>query len=166
MTLVLGLDPGTAITGYGLVHEVDGQLEAIDYGVIRTPAKTPLAERLQTIFHDLTILIEKYKPGAAAVEKIFFSANAKTAMSVGHARGVQLLALVEAGLSIAEYTPNEIKQATVGYGGADKYQVQQMVTALLNLSEIPRPDDAADALAVAICHINTSRFYSLIDPRY
>ncbi|MBN1286277.1 MAG: crossover junction endodeoxyribonuclease RuvC [Anaerolineae bacterium] len=166
MTLVLGLDPGTAITGYGLVREVDGQLETVDYGVIRTPADMPLPQRLQTIFHDLTALIQTHKPQSAAVEKVFFSSNAKTAMSVGHARGVQLLALAEAGLSIAEYTPNEVKQATVGYGGADKYQMQQMVAALLNLEDIPRPDDAADALAVAICHINTSHFQSLIDTGY
>ncbi len=163
MALVLGIDPGTAITGFGLVHEAAGRLEALDYGVIRTAAKTPLPERLQQIYHALGELIAAHRPEAAGVEKVFFSANAKTAMSVGHARGVVLLALAEAGLSIAEYAPNEIKQALVGYGGADKYQMQQMVTALLELSEPPRPDDAADALAVAICHINTSHFHRLID---
>ena len=163
MTLVLGIDPGTAITSYGFVREVGGELEAVEYGVIRTPAKTPLPERLQIIYHDLGALIATYQPAAAGVEKVFFSANAKTAMSVGHARGVVLLALVEAGLPIGEYTPNEIKQATAGYGGADKYQMQQMVTALLGLDTVPRPDDAADALAVAICHINTSHFQRLID---
>jgi crossover junction endodeoxyribonuclease RuvC len=162
MTLVLGLDPGTAITGYGLVRETAGELEAVDYGVIRTPAKMPLPQRLQEIYHALRHLVETHRPDAAGVESVFFGVNVKTAMSVGHARGVTLLALAEAGVSIAEYTPNAVKQALVGYGGADKHQMQVMVTALLNLDEVPRPDDAADALAVAICHINTSRFQSLI----
>jgi crossover junction endodeoxyribonuclease RuvC len=162
MTLVLGLDPGTAITGYGLVRETAGELEAVDYGVIRTPAKMPLPQRLQEIYHALRHLVETHRPDAAGVESVFFGVNVKTAMSVGHARGVTLLALAEAGVSIAEYAPNAVKQALVGYGGADKHQMQAMVTALLNLDEIPRPDDAADALAVAICHINTARFQSLI----
>lgn len=162
-TLVLGLDPGTAITGYGLVREVDGGLQAVDYGVITTPARTPLPARLQQLYHELTALIDRRTPDSAAVESLFFSANVKTAMAVGHARGVVLLALAEAGLSIAEYKPNEVKQAVAGYGGADKFQMQQMVAALLDLDALPQPDDAADALAVAICHLNTSHFQRLID---
>ncbi len=160
---VLGLDPGTAITGYGLVREVPGGLQAVDYGVITTPARTPLPARLQQLYRELTALIARHRPASAAVEVLFFSANAKTAMAVGHARGVALLALANAGVPIAEYKPAEVKQAVAGYGGADKHQMQLMVAALLGLDAAPQPDDAADALAVAICHINTSHFQRLID---
>jgi crossover junction endodeoxyribonuclease RuvC len=162
-TLVLGLDPGTATTGFGLVREVAGDLQAVDYGVITTPARTPLPQRLQHIYRRLSDLIASHRPGSAAVESLFFSANVKTAMSVGQARGVALLALADAGLSIAEYAPNEVKRAITGYGAADKHQMQQMICALLSLDHLPRPDDAADALAVAICHINTAHFQRLID---
>lgn len=161
--LVLGLDPGIAITGYGLVRESAGALCAVDYGVITTPARTPLPERLQQLYRQLAALIAAHRPDSAAVESLFFSANVKTAMAVGQARGVALLALAEAGLPLAEYKPTEVKQAVAGFGGADKTQMQQMVTALLDLDAVPQPDDAADALAVAICHINTSHFQRLID---
>jgi crossover junction endodeoxyribonuclease RuvC len=161
----LGIDPGTAITGWGIVDlELGGQdLKMVACGVITTPAKTPLPERLKTIYQDLNRVIETYQPDTSAIEALFFSRNAKTALSVGHGRGVAMLALANANLPIAEYKPLEIKQAIAGYGGADKGQIQRMVKLLLNLSEIPRPDDAADALAVAICHLHSVRLKSLMD---
>jgi len=156
--LSLGIDPGTAIVGYGLVREHnDGSLEAITYGAIRTPAKTPMPERLQTIHNSLNDLIEKYEPDRAAVEELFFSRNVTTAITVAQARGVILLTLQNAELPIAEYKPNMIKQSISGYGGADKPQVQEMVRLLLGLEKIPRPDDAADGLAVAITDIHSHR---------
>ena len=161
--LVLGLDPGLAITGYGLV-EGDGQeLTSIIHGVIRTPAKTPTARRLMQIHQELLCIIDRHHPDEAAVEELFFSTNARTAMSVGEARGVLLLTLAEAGLPIGEYTPLQIKQAITGYGQADKAQVQEMVRILLNLCDVPRPDDAADALAVAICHHHSARLTALLE---
>ena len=161
--LVLGIDPGTAITGYGLVRETDSELELVDYGVVNTPAGQPMVQRLQTIYRELHEVATRYRPDSAGVEKLFFSKNVRTAMSVGQARGVALLALADAGLPIGEYTPLEIKQAVAGYGGADKRQVQFMVATLLNMPDIPRPDDAADALAVAICHAHTARFERLLE---
>jgi crossover junction endodeoxyribonuclease RuvC len=160
--LILGIDPGTAITGYGLVREEDERLALVDYGVITTPAGQPLPERLQTIYQGLAAVIRKHNPEAAAVEELFFSRNARTALSVGHARGVALLALADAGLPIYEYKPLAVKQAIAGYGGADKLQVQEMVRMLLNLDHVPHPDDAADAVAVAICHVHSARMAELV----
>jgi crossover junction endodeoxyribonuclease RuvC len=160
--LILGIDPGTAITGYGLVLENRQGLALVDYGVITTPSGQPLPERLQTIYQGLTRVIHEHRPGAAAVEELFFSRNARTALSVGHARGVTLLALADAGLPIFEYKPLEIKQSVAGYGGAKKQQVQEMVRMLLDLDHVPQPDDAADAVAVAICHIHSARMAALI----
>jgi len=159
---VLGIDPGTAITGYAVVEETAGSLQMITLWVITTPAKTPLPSRLQTIHNELKEIVAEYEPEAAAVEELFFSRNARTAMSVGHARGVILLALAESDLPIAEYTPMQIKQAVTGYGNADKHQVQEMVRMLLALSETPRPDDAADAAAVAICYLHRVKLDSLL----
>jgi crossover junction endodeoxyribonuclease RuvC len=160
--LVIGIDPGTATTGYGLVREGDdGSLQVLDYGVILTPPDLPMPERLLELYQKLTDLLLLHRPESSAVEKLFFQRNVRTALSVGQARGVVLLALAEAGLPIGEYTPLEVKQAVTGYGGADKNQVQQMVRSLLNLADIPRPDDAADALAVAICHLHSARINSL-----
>ncbi|MGD8472928.1 MAG: crossover junction endodeoxyribonuclease RuvC [Anaerolineae bacterium] len=161
--LVLGVDPGTAITGYGLVREEEGGLTLVDYGVITTPAGQPLPERLQTIYSGLADVARKHQPQQAAVEELFFSRNVRTALSVGHARGVALLALADAGLAIYEYKPLEIKQAITGYGGADKQQVQEMVRLLLSLDHVPQPDDAADAVAVAVCHIHSARMTALIE---
>ena len=156
--LSLGIDPGTAILGYGLVREhLDGSLEAVDFGVIRTKAKMPMPERLQSIHHELKALIDRHQPDRAGVEELFFSRNVTTAITVAQARGVILLTLQNAGLPIAEYKPNMIKQSISGYGGADKAQVQEMVRLLLGLERIPRPDDAADALAVAITDIHSHR---------
>lgn len=157
--LVLGIDPGTAITGYGLVKEhANGVLEAIAYGVVRTPARTPMPERLKMLYDAITDLIAEHKPDAAAVETLFFGRNVTTAITVAQGRGVVLLALAEAGLPIREYKPAEIKQAIAGYGNADKEQVQEMIRQLLALDEIPKPDDAADGLGVAITDLNSSRF--------
>ncbi len=160
--LVLGIDPGTAITGYGLVRETEEGLALEDCGVITTPAGQPLPLRLQAIYQGLASLIEQTRPSTAAVEELFFGRNVRTALSVGQARGVTLLALADAGLPIFEYKPMEIKQAIAGYGSADKQQVQEMVRMLLDLPEVPRPDDAADAVAVAICHIHSARMAQLI----
>ena len=158
---VLGIDPGTAITGYGVVGEVQGELQPLAFGVIKTPADQALPQRLQSIYRAISNLAEEWKPTAAAVEELFFSRNVRTAMSVGHARGVTLLALANAGLDVAEYTPLAIKQAVTGYGNADKAQMQEMVRLLLRLDKVPRPDDAADALAVAICHLHSARLAAL-----
>jgi crossover junction endodeoxyribonuclease RuvC len=158
----LGIDPGTAITGYGFVEGDGDSLTLTTYGAITTPADMPLAQRLQQIYRELRALISEWQPETAAVEELFFSKNARTALAVGHARGVALLALVDAGLPIQEYKPAEVKQAVAGYGNAPKQQVQGMVQLLLNLDGIPRPDDAADALAVAICHFHSARWQSLV----
>jgi crossover junction endodeoxyribonuclease RuvC len=160
--LALGLDPGLATTGYGLVASDGQRLAMVAYGVIRTPAGRPTVERLAKLHRQVAELVERYQPDASAVEELFFSSNARTAMSVGQARGVLLLALAEAGLPVAEYTPMQVKQAVTGYGGADKAQVQEMVRLLLNRSETPRPDDAADALAVSICHHHSARLVALV----
>ncbi len=160
--LVLGIDPGLATTGYGLVRQVEGKLQAVACGVVSTPAGQALPQRLQQLYRELTDLVQQYRPDEAAVEELFFSRNVRTAMSVGQARGVTLLALADANLALAEYTPLEIKQAVSGFGRADKRQMQMMVKMLLNLERIPRPDDAADALAVAICHIHSIRLHQVI----
>lgn len=150
--LVLGVDPGSAITGFGLVRETGNKLEAVHYGCIRTTPDKPIELRLKTIYNELGQIISEYQPEFFAVEELFFNRNVRTALTVGHARGVILLAGAEKGLSVHEYTPLQVKQAVVGYGRAEKAQIQYMVKTLLCLPEIPRPDDVADALAVAICH--------------
>jgi crossover junction endodeoxyribonuclease RuvC len=159
MALVLGIDPGTATTGYGLVRDrPDGSLESVAYGILQTPAGVPAHQRLALLFHQLNDLLLLHRPDACAVEKLFFQRNISTAIAVGQARGVVLLAIAEAGLDAAEYTPNEVKQAVTGYGSAQKRQVQEMVRTLLLLPELPKPDDAADALAIAITHLNTKKY--------
>jgi len=160
--LVLGVDPGTATTGYGLVTETDqGDLIAVDFGVISTPAGIPLADRLLALHLKLTEILQLHCPQSCAVEKLFFQRNVATAMAVGEARGVILLTLAKAGLIPFEYTPMEVKMAVAGFGAADKRQVQQMTKILLGLQELPRPDDAADALALAICHLHSARMKAL-----
>jgi len=164
MTLALGIDPGTATTGFGLVRlEQDGSLVAVKYGVILTPKDASAPARLELLYNDLSALLKEYQPDTAAVEKLFFSRNVTTALAVGQARGVVMLCMQQAGVEPFEYTPNEIKQAVAGYGGAQKKQIQEMVRALLQLDSIPKPDDAADALAIAITHLNTRRYDSLSD---
>lgn len=155
--LVLGIDPGTAITGYGLVDEVGSQLVAVEYGVIRTPANSPLPERLASIYQALQDTLKQHRPTQIALEELFFSSNTRSALAVGQARGVCMLAGAHAGIPIFEYTPLQVKLAIAGYGRATKSQIQAMVRLLLNLDAIPSPDDAADALALAICHLHTKR---------
>ena len=162
--LAIGIDPGTAITGYGLVKEgEDGSLNVVEFGVIQTSAEQAMPDRLVKLYQSLKEIIDLHRPQSGAVEKLFFARNVRTALSVGQARGIALLALAESGVTIAEYSPNEIKQAVAGYGGAEKVQVQMMVKALLDLDQGPQPDDAADALAVAICHLHSARMRSLED---
>jgi len=157
--LVLGLDPGTATIGFALVRDLpDGNNEAVEYGVITTPKGDSAPQRLMQLYKELNAILARYEPDSAAVEKLFFANNVTTAIGVGQARGVVLLALAQAGLEVGEYTPNEVKQAVTGYGSADKRQVQEMVKVLLSLDKIPKPDDAADALAIAITHLNTRRY--------
>ena len=162
--LVIGIDPGTARTGYGLIQQSDsGSLDLVDFGVIETSPKLPMSERLLKLHHDLQELLAQHKPVEAAVERLFFQKNVKTAITVGQARGVAILALAELGLNIKEYSPQEIKQAVTGYGAAEKGQVQRMVQNLLEMDDLPRPDDAADALAVAICHCYSSKLERRIE---
>lgn len=153
--LILGIDPGTAIMGYGLIEKIGNRLRPITYASWRTPAHTPMPERLLTLYQAMRTFIEDYRPEQVAVEELFFNRNTTTAISVGQARGVVLLAAAQAAIPVYEYTPLQVKQAVVGYGSADKKQVQQMVRALLALNEIPKPDDTADALAIAICHAHS-----------
>lgn len=155
---VIGIDPGTAITGYGIIREESsGDLVWISHGVITTPNAWDESRRLLHLYRSLLEIIQDFRPDCCAVEKLFFQKNVKTALTVGQGRGAALIAAAETGLSIGEYTPLAVKQAVVGYGNADKNQVQQMVKLLLGLEEIPQPDDAADALAIAICHLHTTR---------
>lgn len=162
--LVIGIDPGTATTGYGLIREISsGELSLVDYGAILTPPDRPMAWRLLQLYRSLKELIDLHHPDSGAVEKLFFARNVRSALSVGQARGIALLALAQADIPLAEYTPLEIKQAVAGYGNAEKFQVQQMVRALLGLIDVPQPDDAADALAIAICHLHNSRMRSLTE---
>lgn len=158
---VLGLDPGTATVGYGVVEDRDGRFVAVAYGAITTSAKEETGRRLQQIYQETERLIAQYRPDAAAVEQLFFGRNITTAISVGQARGVLLLALTNAGLPISEYSPPKIKEAVSGYGNASKDQVQFMVQNLLNLDETPQPDDAADGLAVALTHCQHYRYERL-----
>jgi crossover junction endodeoxyribonuclease RuvC len=156
---VLGIDPGIGITGYGLVsQDSHGDIHLVDYGTIDTPPRQEIPLRLQKIYHETLAVIRKHNPDSAAIEKLLFGKNVTTAMAVGQARGVTVLALAECHLSITEYTPAIVKQSVAGYGNASKGQIQDMVKFLLNLEQIPRPDDAADALAVAITHIYSTRY--------
>jgi len=148
---ILGVDPGLATVGYGVIEAGRGKLSPVDYGVIETPAHVPLPRRLFLVYKGMKDLIDAFSPHAIAFEELFFYHNVNTALPVGHARGVLLLAAEEAGLPMYEFTPMQIKQATVGYGHAEKKQVQEMVRLRLGLKSVPKPDDAADALAVAIC---------------
>ena len=156
--IILGIAPGLAIVGYGVVEYIGNKYKAIDYGCITTGSEILFPERLKIIYDEMLFLIDKYKPEDVAMEELFFNKNVKTAIKVGQARGVEVLAIINKGLEVYEYTPLQIKQSVVGYGRAEKRQVQEMVKLLLNLKEIPKPDDAADALAVAICHSSCLNF--------
>lgn len=154
---IIGIDPGTGILGFGVIEVQGSKAQLVDAGVIRTPVKEDDAVRLQTIFEEITDIIGKTKPQEMSVEKLFFAQNVTTAMTVAQARGVVLLAGMQAGLTIAEYTPLQIKQALTGYGRAEKKQMQEMVRILLGLKEVPKPDDCADALAAALTHSTSLR---------
>jgi crossover junction endodeoxyribonuclease RuvC len=156
--IILGIDPGMAILGYGVIESDNYDMRLIDYGTITTPSTMDAPQRLLTIFTSVEELIQKYSPDAIAYEELFFNQNVKTALIVGQARGVAVLAGAKQGIDLFEYTPLQVKQAVVGYGRADKHQVQSMVKLLLHLKDIPKPDDASDALAVAICHSNSGGY--------
>lgn len=159
--LTLGIDPGTATTGFGLITEKKAKLLFVDHGVIKTSPKETSQGRLRRIYSSIKKLIQDYKPKVVAIERLYFGANSKTAIAVGQARGLALLAAAEQRVQVAEYSPLEVKMAVTGYGRAEKQQVQQMVKSLLGLSDLPRPDDAADALAIAICHIHSHKLSRL-----
>jgi len=160
--VILGIDPGTAATGYGIVKKRSNKLGLVSYGCISTKSDLLLAKRLDIIYKELRKLFRKYKPDVLATEKLFFFKNLKTAISVSQAQGVVLLVAQKAKVPIFEYTPLQLKQAVVGYGRADKKQVQKMVKVLLGLDKIPEPDDAADALALAICHAHSEKINKII----
>jgi crossover junction endodeoxyribonuclease RuvC len=161
--LVIGIDPGTATTGYGLVKRLDdGSMQAVAHGVIRTEAGSEMPGRLLSLYYEMQRLLRLHQPHSGAVEKLFFQRNVSTAMTVGQARGVVMLAMAEAGLGVAEYGPRQVKQAITGYGAAGKRQMQLMVMTLLGMDGPPHPDDAADALAVAICHMQHTRVQTLL----
>ena len=157
---ILGIDPGFAIVGCGVVEYTGNQFTVIGHTAVTTKAGLPLEQRLKTIYEDVGGIIDRYQPDAVAVEELFFNTNTTTAIQVGQARGVILLSAVNRGVEIAEYTPLQVKQAVVGYGRADKHQIQQMVKMILNLKEIPKPDDVADGLALALCHAHSYRMNS------
>ena len=149
---ILGIDPGYAIMGYGILDYKGNKFTPVEYGAITTQAGTPNEERLMILYDELTRIIDEFRPDEAAVEELFYNTNATTAIMVGEARGMALLACAKGGVRISEYTPRQIKSSLTGYGRADKKQVQTMVKMILGLKEVPKPDDTADALAAAICH--------------
>ncbi len=155
--VVLGIDPGYAIVGYGAVEHVRGRSRTLGYGAITTKAGVPLPDRLNEIYRDMTELLQKLRPDAIAIEELFFNTNVTTGIAVAQARGVIVLACAQSGIPIFQYTPLQVKMAVVGYGRAEKKQVMEMTRIMLELDKIPRPDDAADALAVALCHAHTSQ---------
>ncbi len=154
--VILGIDPGYAIVGYGVISYRNNHFSVIDYGAITTDAKTPFNKRLEIIYDELTAIIEKYSPEAMAIEKVFYNSNAKTVIDVSQARGVIMLAAQKKSLPAYEYTPLQVKQSVVGYGRAEKKQVQEMIRRILGLEKVPKPDDTADALAMAVCHGHAS----------
>ena len=155
MMRILGIDPGYAIMGYGVLDYNGNRFKTVGYGSVETEAGLPMPERLKLLYDGLTAIIQKYEPDEVSIEELFFNRNVTTAIGVGEARGVAMLACVEGGLVVSEYTPMQIKQALVGYGKAEKAQVQMMVKTILNLPEVPKPDDTADAVAAAICHAHS-----------
>ena len=155
--VILGIDPWIAIVGYGIIEYKNNKFRVIDYGAVTTNANTPTDQRLALVYKGIDILIKKYDIDEVAIEELFFNKNVKTAITVAQARGVIMLACTHNGKPIYEYTPLQVKQGVVGYGRAQKMQVQQMVTSLLKLKEIPKPDDTADALAIAVCHAHANR---------
>jgi crossover junction endodeoxyribonuclease RuvC len=159
--IVMGIDPGYAILGYAVVAAQGNELRMLTCGAITTPARLVLALRLQQIYERLCALVDEYHPQEAAMEELFFGRNVTTAIAVAHARGIAMLALTNAGIPITEYKPSEVKLAVTGYGAAKKWQVGEMVRILLHLQSVPKPDDAADAAAIAICHLHMARYQVL-----
>jgi len=159
--IILGIDPGIAITGFGIIKYSGNRFEVINYGAVITDSKMPMPMRLKKIYDELNEIIRLYNPEAVIIEELFFNTNAKTAIVVGQARGVAVLVAAINQKEIFEYTPLQVKQGVVGYGRADKNQVQQMIKTILKLDKIPKPDDVADALAIAICHAHTGKFKNL-----
>ncbi|GAA0354893.1 crossover junction endodeoxyribonuclease RuvC [Bacillus horti] len=160
--IILGIDPGIAIVGFGVIEKKGSQLKPVQYGSIETKAGLRTEERLKQVYEAMQHILEKYSPNVMAIEKLFFNKNVTTAFTVGQARGVMLLAAEQANVPVAEYTPLQVKQAVVGYGKAEKRQVQEMVRMLLNLQQAPKPDDVADALAIAICHGHSAQIEGLL----
>lgn len=158
---ILGIDPGIAIVGYGVIDKEGNRYKTIAYDAVTTRAHTPLEQRLEKVYTGINEIIKMYKPDAMSIEELFFNNNAKTALTVGQARGVIILAAVQNNIPVYEYTPLQVKQALTGYGRASKSQIQQMMKSMLALTEIPKPDDVADALAIAVCHGNSMRFNSI-----
>lgn len=158
---ILGLDPGTATTGYGVVDKIGASPKMVDYGAILTSPKKSIPDRLIDIYNDLNKIIDQYQPDVIIMERLFFAKNQTTAIAVGKACGVMQFAAAQRGLTVVEYTPMEVKQAVVGYGGAEKKQIQFMIQRILNLRELPKPDDAADALALAVCHAHSEKLRSV-----
>ena len=156
---ILGIDPGYAILGYGIVEMKGNHFDVLGYGAVTTDAKMDMPDRLKHLYSSLMEIIAEYEPETASIEELFFNTNSKTAIMVGQARGVAILACANSGLSIFEYTPLQIKQALVGYGRADKNQVQSMVKTILHLTQVPKPDDTADALAAAVCHGHSANYH-------
>lgn len=154
--IILGIDPGYAIVGWGIIDYTANRFSVIDYGAVTTEAGTPFNRRLETVYDGVEEIIKKYRPEALAIEKLFYNTNAKTVIDVAQARGVINLSAVKNGVEIFEYTPLQVKQSVVGYGRAEKKQVQEMTRVILKLQKIPKPDDTADALAMAICHAHAS----------
>lgn len=160
--IILGIDPGYAIVGVGVIEYRGNKFRTLEYNAITTPAGMPTVERLQKIYQEMNMYIDKYNPDAMAIEELFFNSNQKTAINVAQARGVLLVAAANRGVPINEYTPLQVKQSVTGYGRADKKQIQQMVKMMLGLNVIPKPDDAADALAIAICHAHSNKMNKLL----
>ena len=161
--IIIGVDPGYAIVGIGVIEYNGNRFRPLEYGAITTPAGMPTVDRLKKIYDEMTLLIDKYAPDAVAIEELFFNSNQKTAINVAQARGVILVSVANRGVPIFEYTPLQVKQSVTGYGRADKNQIQQMVKTLLNLNVIPKPDDAADGLALAICHAHSNKINKMFD---
>lgn len=157
----MGVDPGFGITGYGILRYHQNKFTPLDFGVIETSPKAKLSNRLLELNNRLEMLINTYKPDSVAIEELFFNKNIKTALAVGHGRGVAVLCAAKMGIEVFEYTPLQVKQAVAGYGRADKAQVQQMIKMILNLQTVPKPDDAADALAIAVCHAHSWKLAGL-----
>lgn len=159
--IILGVDPGYAIVGIGVIEYVGNKFRTLEYGAITTPAGMPTTERLKKIYQEMEMYLDKYKPDAVAIEELFFNSNQKTAINVAQARGVLLVSVANRNIPICEYTPLQVKQSVTGYGRADKKQIQTMVKMLLGLNAIPKPDDAADALAIAICHAHSNKMNNM-----